>query len=69
MGMVKEYILTTFRKKTWLRVTNRIADGSSKSIDQNGDINEWKRRGFFLTISNTPVLPVDTTKTVSSYLM
>ena len=31
-------------------------------VNQHGDINEWKRKGIFVTIFNTPVLPLDTTK-------
>ena len=31
-------------------------------VNQKSDINEWERRGLFLIIFNTPVLPVDTTK-------
>ena len=50
---------------TWSRTTNREVDISTKKIvKQNGDINEWKRRGIFLIIFNTPVLPVATTKSI-----
>ena len=64
MGMVKEDTLTNFFGSTWSRATNRKADTSTEKevVNQNGDIYEWKRRGIFLIIFNTPVLPVDTTK-------
>ena len=51
MGMVREEILTTHFGSTWSRATNRIADTSTeRGCHQNGDINEWKRRGIFLLI-------------------
>ena len=63
MGMVREDILTTYFGSTWSRATNRKLTHQPKEVvNQNGDINEWKRRGIFLLIFTTPVLPVDTTK-------
>ena len=63
MGMVREDTLTTYFGSTWSRGSNRKADTSTEEVvNQNGDINEWERRGIFLIIFNTPVLPVGTTK-------
>ena len=63
MGIVREDTLTTLFESTWSRVTNRIAYTSTeRACNQNSDINEGKRRGNFLIIFNTPVLPVDRTR-------
>ena len=64
MGMVREDTLTTYFGSTWSRATNRIVDTSTERacLSENSDIHERKRRGIFLIIFNTPVLPVDTTK-------
>ena len=63
MGMVMADVLTTYFGITWSRVTVRKLTHQPKElVNQNSDINEWKRRGIFLIIFNTPVLPVDTTK-------
>ena len=63
LGMVKEDILTTYFGSNWSRVTNRIAEHQPKElVNQNNDLYERRRRGIFLIIFNTPVMPVDTTK-------
>ena len=65
-GMVRENILTTY--PVFLEVfghaklIEKLTHQPKEVVNQNGDINEWKRRGFFLIIFNTPLLPVDTTK-------
>ena len=66
-GIVREDILTTLFGSTWSRATNRIAYASTeRACNQTSDINEGKRRGNFLIIFNTQVLPVDTTRSKKS---
>ena len=60
MGMVREDILTTYFGHS--RQVEELTRQPKEVVNQNGDINEWKRRGIFLLIFTTPVLPVDTTK-------
>ena len=63
MGMVREDILTAYFGSNWSYVTIRkLTHQPKKVVNQNGDIKEWKRRGIFLLIYTTPVLPMDTTK-------
>ena len=57
MGIVREDNLTTYFGSTWSRAMNRIADTSDQPkevVNQNGDINEWKRRGIFVLILYHP---------------
>ena len=63
MEMVREDNLTTYCGILDLaRRIEKLTDQSKELVNQNSDINEWKRRGIFLIIFNTPVLPVDTTR-------
>ena len=65
MGMVREDILTTyFGLLGDAQRIGKLTHQPKQLLNQNGDINEWKRKGIFLTIFNTPVLPVDTTKII-----
>ena len=62
MGMAREDILTTYFGSIWPRAgIEKLTHQPKEVVNQNGDINEWKRRGVFLLIFTTPVLPVDTT--------
>ena len=61
MGMVRGDILTTYFGITWSRATNKKTHQPKELVNQNGDINVWKRRGVSLLTFTTPVLPVDTT--------
>ena len=63
MEMVREDILTIFLKVTGhAQRIEKLTHQRKELVNQKCDINEWKRRGVFLIIFNTPVLPVDTTK-------
>ena len=44
------------------RRIEKLTHQPKELVNQNCDKNQWKRRGIFLIISNTPVLPVDRTK-------
>ena len=63
MEMVREDILTIFLKVLGqAQRIEKLTHQRKELVNQKYDINEWKRRGVFLIIFNTPVLPVDTTK-------
>ena len=55
MGMVREDILTTyFELLGHARRIEKLTHQPKEVVNQNGDINEWKRRGIFLLILYHP---------------
>ena len=63
MEMVREDILTIFLEVLGhAQRIEKLTHQPKELVNQKCDINEWKRRGVFLIIFNTPVLPVDATK-------
>ena len=61
--MVGQDNLTIFLEELGhTRQIEHMTHQSKNLVNQNGDINEWKRIGSFLISFNTPVLPVDKTK-------
>ena len=64
LGMVREDILTTYFGSVFdlAQQVEKPIHPPKEVVNQNGDINEWKRRGTFLLICTTPVMPVDTTQ-------
>ena len=58
MAIVREDILSTYVGSTWSRATNRriekLRHQPKEVVNQNGDINEWKRRGIFVHIFLPP---------------
>ena len=57
--MFQPLILEVLGHARWIE---KLTHRAKELVNQNSDINEWKRIGIFLIIFNTPVLPVDTTK-------
>ena len=63
MEMVREDILTIFLEVLGhAQRIEKLRHHPKELVNQKCDINEWKRRGVFLIIVNTPILPVDKTK-------
>ena len=51
MGMIGEDFLIAFLKVLeYARQTENVTHQPKEIVNQNGDINEWKRRGIFLII-------------------